>query len=113
MITLLFEIGFYILSYDIWFYLSHILLHSIPCLEKLHAIHHAPYYKKMTYSDAYVGHYFESPFQSIGFIFPLLFIELYFPTFIFSLLFVNSRGMLRHDYNYTWLIGDHHILHHK
>lgn len=113
MITNLLEIFFFILSYDIWFYISHILLHYIPFLEKIHLIHHNPYYKKMTFRDTYVGHYFETIFQSIGFFFPLFFFKFNFYSFIFSIIFVNIRGMIRHDYNYTWLIGNHHIIHHK
>jgi hypothetical protein len=33
--------------------------------------------------------------------------------FLNSLIIVNIRGMLRHDVRYIWLIGNHHILHHK
>jgi lathosterol oxidase len=112
-IQTLLELGVFIVSYDIWFYFSHLLLHNIPYLKKLHSLHHTTFYKELTFTDAYVGHYFESPFQSLGFLFPLLFIEFHAPSFIIGLVFVNGRGMLRHDYKSTWLIGDHHILHHK
>ena len=30
-----------------------------------------------------------------------------------ALLFLNIRGMMRHDHRFVWLIGNHHILHHK
>jgi sterol desaturase/sphingolipid hydroxylase (fatty acid hydroxylase superfamily) len=46
-------------------------------------------------------------------LFPLLFMKFHAPTMIYSLIIVNIRGMLRHDTRYTWLIGNHHILHHK
>ena len=29
------------------------------------------------------------------------------------LAFLNIRGMMRHDPRWSWLIGNHHILHHK
>ena len=29
------------------------------------------------------------------------------------LLILNVRGMMRHDDRFTWLIGNHHLLHHK
>ena len=106
------HIIFYILSYDIWFYISHVILHN-----KLYAIihkeHHSIDYKTMIYSDTYIGHFIETPFQGIGIIFPLLFIKLNLYIFMCSLLIINIRGMLRHDVNFVWLIGNHHILHHK
>jgi len=67
----------------------------------------------MIYFDTYVGHFLETPFQGIGIIFPLLFIKLNLYIFLCSLLIINTRGMLRHDVNFVWLIGNHHILHHK
>ena len=67
------KILFYILSYDVWFYLSHLLLHTKYGYAWIHKHHHAVNYKTMRYSDAYVGHTLESPFQ--GMLFPLIFIE--------------------------------------
>lgn len=110
---MLFEIILYILAYDIWFYISHILLHKNKLLKYIHKKHHSPYYKSMIYLDTYVAHYLETPFQSIGIIAPLYFIEFKLNNFMCSIIFLNLRGMLRHDYRLIWLIGNHHILHHK
>ena len=34
-------------------------------------------------------------------------------TLIIAFFIINTRGMLRHDHRFIWLIGSHHILHHK
>ena len=65
------------------------------------------------FKDTYVGHFIEGPFQGIGVFFPLLFIEFNIYAFLYSLFIINIRGMLRHDNRFIWLIGNHHILHHK
>ena len=33
--------------------------------------------------------------------------------FVYSIIILNIRGMLRHDYRFIWLVGNHHLLHHK
>jgi len=67
----------------------------------------------MNYKDSYVGHFIEAPFQGLGFLFPLFFIQLNLYVIFISLLLINIRNMLRHDKRFIWLIGNHHILHHK
>ncbi len=104
---------FYILSYDVWFYLSHIILHNPYFYKIIHRIHHSTDHSIIQYTDTYVGHFIEGPFQGLGVFFPLLFIEFNVSTFLCSLLAINIRGMLRHDHRSIWLIGNHHILHHK
>ena len=100
----------YIVSYDIWYYISHIVLHKY-LYKTIHKYHHSIQHDTMTYSDAYVGHYLESGIQGLGILIPLWFTIDW--TFILALLFVNIRGMMRHDIRCIWLIGNHHILHHK
>jgi len=102
---------FYIISYDVWFYISHLFLHNIYVYKTIHKYHHQINYKTMTSLDAYVGHFMESPLQGLGMLFPLLFIS-FNMQFIYALILVNIRGMLRHDIRFVWLIGNHHILHH-
>lgn len=99
----------HILCYDIWFYISHRLLHS-KTLWKYHKIHHEIIHPKFT--DTYKGHWAEGPFQSIGFLAPLLFVEFNIISFATAFVFVNVRGMARHDDRIAWLIGNHHLLHH-
>jgi lathosterol oxidase len=100
----------HIIGYDIWFYVSHILLHS-QLLWKYHKKHHEIIYPKFT--DTYTGHILEGPFQSLGFLLPLLFFEFSLIEFLAAYVFVNVRGMMRHDDRVVWLIGNHHLLHHR
>ena len=100
----------HILGYDVWFYISHILLHT-PLLWPYHKIHHQIIYPKFT--DTYTGHALEGPFQSLGFLAPLVIYEFELWPFIAALFFVNLRGIMRHDDRTIWLIGNHHILHHQ
>jgi sterol desaturase/sphingolipid hydroxylase (fatty acid hydroxylase superfamily) len=104
---------FYIFSYDIWFYISHVILHNRRLYATIHKIHHNTNTETMRYSDTYVAHYLESPFQSLGIFVPLIFIPPVFSEILLFLAIVNVRGMLRHDTRYIWLIGNHDILHHK
>jgi lathosterol oxidase len=99
----------HILGYDIWFYISHILLHT-KLLWRFHKIHHEIIHPKFT--DTYKGHWIEGPFQSLGFLLPIIFQNFDLASFIFALIFVNLRGMARHDDRTIWLIGNHHLLHH-
>ena len=99
----------HILGYDIWFYLSHILLHT-NYLWKYHKIHHEIIRPKFT--DTYTGHFLEGPFQSIGFLLPVIFYRIDFIQAGIALILVNLRGMMRHDDRTVWLIGNHHLLHH-
>jgi sterol desaturase/sphingolipid hydroxylase (fatty acid hydroxylase superfamily) len=107
------EILYYIVCYDVWYYLSHIILHNKKIYKTIHREHHSTDYSKISYKDTYVGHIIEGPFQGIGVLFPLLLIKLNIKTLICSLIIINIRGMLKHDKQFIWLIGNHHILHHK
>ena len=102
-----------ILCYDIWFYLSHILLHKKVFYKLIHREHHMVDYNTINYKDTYVGHFIEGPFQGLGVLIPFLFIELNLYYLMWGLILINIRGMLRHDKRFIWLIGNHHILHHK
>jgi sterol desaturase/sphingolipid hydroxylase (fatty acid hydroxylase superfamily) len=99
-----------VLGYDIWFYLSHRLLHTRR-LYPIHSIHHQKTEPK--WYDTYHGHWFETVFQGLGFLAPLLIFDMHWPSLIAALLFVNIRGMMRHDSRCSWLIGNHHLIHHK
>jgi lathosterol oxidase len=99
-----------ILCYDIWFYISHILLHQ-KWLYKYHKEHHLKIVP--TYRDTYVGHRFEGIFQGVGTFFPFLFLSYNVYDVGIILLFLNARGMMRHDERFIFLIGNHHLLHHR
>ena len=107
------HIFLFILSYDVWFYLSHLILHNKTVYKIIHKYHHSIDHNIIKYKDTYVGHFVESPLQGMGVAIPLLFIKFNLHIFLCSLLIINIRGMLRHDVRSIWLIGNHHILHHK
>ncbi len=96
------QILFVIFLYDIWFYISHVILHEPLCYNLFHKKHH---------SKDYVADWVQTLFQGGGFYLACAFVN-YHSIFI-SLLFINIRGMLRHDHRFTWLVGNHHLLHHK
>ncbi len=113
---MIYEIFFFVVSYDIWFYLSHILLHQSYFYKMIHKLHHEVDYRKIKYTDAYVGHFIEGPFQGLGVLVPFMFMDMnyhHIHILFISLIIINIRGMLRHDNRWIWLIGNHHILHHK
>jgi len=103
----------HIICYDIWFYISHIILHQPFFYKTIHKIHHTTNYETLHFADTYVAHYLESPFQGLGILVPFIFAKFDGFSFFVALLLLNIRGMLRHDIRCIWLVGNHHILHHK
>jgi len=63
----------HILCYDIWFYVSHIILHNRN-IYYIHKIHHSKAYSELTYSDTNVAHNIENIIQPIGILAPCFFI---------------------------------------
>jgi sterol desaturase/sphingolipid hydroxylase (fatty acid hydroxylase superfamily) len=103
----------YIFCYDIAFYFTHLLLHT-KLLYKYHRLHHDTPYDELTYYDTIKGHLIETILQNIGFILPpLIYIKYNFNELLLSISFVCIRGAMRHDHKFTYLIGNHHLLHHK
>ena len=104
-------VALHLLGYDLWFYVSHRALHS-PILWPLHKIHHEK--KFPHWHDTYHGHWAESVGQSVGFVLPWLFTSFWsWPASLLALLFVNARGLARHDPRTMTWIGNHHLLHHQ
>jgi sterol desaturase/sphingolipid hydroxylase (fatty acid hydroxylase superfamily) len=101
----------HILSYDIWFYLTHILLHTSTGYS-IHKIHHKTAYERLTYLDTDEGHSIESVGQSLGVLLPFIY-TVSFTDFALASIFLFIRGHMRHDHRCSWLIGNHHLLHHK
>jgi lathosterol oxidase len=106
---MIFLLLLHIVSYDIWFYMSHLALHH-PILWQFHKLHHTK--SDPVFYEAYVGHPVEHVFQTLGLFFPLFF-TLHVPSLATAFVFVNIRGLLQHDKRCIWLIGNHHLLHHK
>jgi len=99
-----------IVCYDIWFYISHVLLHK-RSFYRYHSEHHE--YPIPTFLETYKGHWVEGPFQGIGLVVPYFFLPYSFVDIGICLFLVNLRGMMRHDERCIWLIGNHHLLHHR
>jgi len=99
-----------ILAYDIWFYISHVMLHS-HLMSKYHKLHHTR--PVPTYVDTYLATTVETTFQGVGFMFPALVYTYSAGDIIIILFLLNLRGMMAHDRRWTFLIGNHHLLHHK
>lgn len=102
-----------VFCYDLWFYISHRWLHTNFGYKWIHRHHHSVKADTMGYSDTYVAHLVEGPLQSLGAFFPLVFVPFSLRLYLYVFLFLNLRGMLRHDVRMTWLVGNHHVLHHK
>ena len=106
----MFPIFIFILSYDLWFYISHLMLHH-KSLYKYHKEHHIAVYP--TWSDTQKGSTFESVFQTVGTLIPLLYYQSLTADFVYANMIIGMRALMRHDDRCTFLIGNHHLLHHK
>lgn len=98
-----------IITYDIWFYISHLILHH-RTVYKYHKKHHEKQIPQ--FLDTYVAHWIEGPFQGLGLFIPILFISYSVKDFFAATIILNIRGMMRHDEKGVYLIGNHHLLHH-
>ena len=103
-------IGISILAYDIWFYISHLLLHT-KALYPYHKLHHVN--SEPTYLDTHIGHPLEGPFQGIGMFVPYIIFEYSFIDTFIIICILNIRGYAHHDKRGIFLVGDHHLIHHK
>jgi hypothetical protein len=100
----------HIFCYDVWFYFSNVLIHKIMVeYHKYHPIHY--------YTYKYEYYYYNLIFQSLGILAPFVHLKssfIYNPIHILSaILFISVRGKLRQDKRFIWLVGNHHLLHHK
>jgi sterol desaturase/sphingolipid hydroxylase (fatty acid hydroxylase superfamily) len=99
-----------IISYDIWFYISHVILHH-----KIGYPFHKQHHRKQipNFIDTYDASMVESTFQGIGMFFPVVVYNYTAMQWAIVLMLLNTRGMMRHDPRWAFLIGNHHLLHHK
>ena len=106
-------IFYHIICYDIWFYFSHIILHQPFFYYNIHKIHHRKPYLQLNYKDTHEAHIIENIVQPIG-IFVPYFITTFSPLqLVIAFTIISVRGIMRHDNNFSFLIGNHHLLHHK
>lgn len=101
---------FHILSYDVVFYITHLLLHS-KNLYWIHKKHHEKV--NPTFLDTYYDHWLESPIQGFGFIVPYAFVAFDPVQSVCALAVINARGVLSHDPRGSFITGDHHLIHHQ
>jgi sterol desaturase/sphingolipid hydroxylase (fatty acid hydroxylase superfamily) len=105
--------------YDIWFYLTHVLLHTKYFYNRIHYIHHQTPYQKLQWYHTYVSHIVEDTLQYGAFAIPPFFYETPWKNANFWIAMMCAasvctvRGLARHDHRAKWLVGDHHLLHHK
>jgi sterol desaturase/sphingolipid hydroxylase (fatty acid hydroxylase superfamily) len=100
----------HLLGYDLWFYASHLALHT-RWGWPLHARHHEK--REPQWRDTYHAHWLEGPLQSLGFALPWL-LGLWAPWEAgAALLLAQARGLARHETRLGWLIGRHHLIHHE
>jgi len=109
----MFLIFLHILCYDVWYYISHIILHKPKLYIFVHKIHHSTPLNKLNYTSAHVAHYAENIIQPLGMFVPCFIVEYSRTALLISFIIISIRGALRHDYRFSWLIGNHHLLHHK
>ena len=100
----------HIIAYDIWFYISHLILHT-PSMYWIHSKHHEK--RQPKFLDTYYGHTLESVFQGLGFLLPFA-LKMTDPSDVAAaLIILNIKGMMRHDERTGHLIdNNHHLLHH-
>lgn len=111
MAPLLLQAALHVLGYDLWFYVSHRALHTRP-FWWIHAQHHERV-SGLRWPDAYHGHWLETATQLLGFFLPAAFGLWDWRVAALTAALINARGLVRHDERMTWLIGDHHIQHHR
>ena len=100
----------HIFGYDIWFYLSHIILHN-PSFYVWHKQHHRNV--QPNFLDAYDASIQETVFQGLGFITPFIIYDIYIYDLIAAAAVISLRGAMRHDSRCIFLIGNHHLIHHE
>jgi sterol desaturase/sphingolipid hydroxylase (fatty acid hydroxylase superfamily) len=104
----------HIFCYDVWFYISHIILHNPTIYGSIHKIHHSRPYQQIRFQDTHTAHWIENVVQPIGILIPYTITGAFSAqNIIVAFAVISARGLARHDDRCSWLIGNHHLLHHK
>lgn len=104
------EFFLYILYYDFCYYFLHRLLHT-RFLYPIHKFHHKKL--KIDYYDYYSVHILEIPLTSLGLLLAVYLHNLYTYQLLCSIIFINIRGVMIHDNRFIFIVGEHHLIHHK
>jgi len=108
------SVFFHIFYYDLWFYFTHIVLHNKHFYTRIHKLHHLKDYQQLIYQDAFIGDTIENIVQPLGIFIPcFIYRRIYLSELVVAFIFVGVRSCARHDHRCSWLIGNHHLLHHK
>ncbi len=99
-----------VLSYDVWFYLIHRMFHH-PILYSYHKKHHINVYP--TWLDTFYADKLENSIMGLGAFFPALYFHNYYLEMMIASFICFMRGVLHHDKRFVFLVGDHHLVHHK
>ena len=100
-------IACFIYCYDIWFYLSRVLMHNF-------TFHFHDYNPSINYYTYKYEYYYQiMVIECLGFLVPLIYIDQQPIHILLSIFLITLRGRLRQSEQFVWLIGNHHILHHK
>ena len=99
---------FFVFCYDVWFYLSNVIIHKFM----------TEYHKEQPINYTYKYEYFHLLLiKSLGLLIPFMKLRtsaIYEPIHLIAAVgFVTIRGKLRQDNRFVWIIGNHHLLHHK
>ena len=101
---------FHYVSYDLWFYISHVILHKY--FMSIHNIHHKTPYNQLKWYNTTDGHILEHLVQPLGLFIPFLFYTDITACCIVCVI-ISIRGYMRHDDRFSFIVDNHHILHHK
>jgi len=101
-----------IILYDLLYYYIHIILHNQQ-IYFIHKIHHNTLYNKLTYKSANNANHVEHIIQYVGILIPTIAFKFTMSELFVCFLFIYIRSLLKHEQKFSYIIGNHHILHHK
>jgi sterol desaturase/sphingolipid hydroxylase (fatty acid hydroxylase superfamily) len=78
----------------------------------IHNIHHKTPYNKLKWYNTTDGHILEHIVQPLGLFIPFLF-YVDIPSCCIVGVIIAVRGYMRHDERFSFIVGNHHLLHHK
>jgi len=99
-----------VVAYDMWFYVVHRALHHPWFYKKYHAQHHR--HVRPTWRDAFDSSFVENALSGLGIFVPLLLPKWSGVGLTTAWIYCFFRGLLRHDEQWAWLVGSHHLHHH-